>query len=612
MYMNKMYTMGTEVQVVTDHQPLLSAYDDSPKAKQLRVDRHRTKLLSFQYSLTYEPGNETPCDYGSRHPPKCEFTQREIDDWSIEVGDDIFVNRVIEDSLPCAITMDMIRNEITSNDEMKLLHKCVISHDERRVAKDLKDYHCVFNDLWTSDGIILKGNQIVIPPTLRAEVVGLAHEGHQHADKTLNLLRQNSWFPKMRKHVLDYVESCIACLAAIPQVTPEPLQPNMLPERPWKDVHADFKGPIGEKYYFHVMIDQYSKYPEVDILTSTSFKKLRPCLDRIFSGQGIPENVTTDNGPPYPGHDMKMYAKEMGFEMNFTTPNNPEANGFAEIFVKILCKLLHTAVAEGKDPKAELYKYLLHYRATPHPTTGLSPSEMLNHRKLRTKLPYWSNEQESQEVKEARQRHDERKKEQKRNFDRRRRAKPKDINVGDSILVRQKKSTIKPPFDPSSYTVHDVHGNRVTASRNGQIRVRDKNHIKKVKCRPDYVKPSWEQQHQAPTAAYEEQDIECNWRKTTSATEERYSDHAPEEHEECGATEERYDYHASEEHAECSATEERYSDHAPEEHDEDDAAGMEAYLQSLLQSAEKRVTRSSGTKLQWNPTMGDKNVILKD
>ena len=65
-------------------------------------------------------------------------------------------------------------------------------------------------------------------------------------------------------------------------------------------------------------------------------------------------------------------------------------------------------------------------------------------------------------------------------------------------------------------------------------------------------------------------------------------------------------------HAERSATEERYSDHAPEEHDEDDAAGMEAYLQSLLQSAEKRVTRSSGTKLQWNPTMGDKNVILKD
>ena len=44
MYMNKMYTMGTEVEIVTDHQPLLSAYDESPKPKQLRIDRHRTKL----------------------------------------------------------------------------------------------------------------------------------------------------------------------------------------------------------------------------------------------------------------------------------------------------------------------------------------------------------------------------------------------------------------------------------------------------------------------------------------------------------------------------------------------------------------------------------------
>ena len=73
------------------------------------------------------------------------------------------------------------------------------------------------NELWANDGIILRGNQIVIPSTLRADVVGLAHEGHQNADKTLSLLRQNCWFPKMRKSVLDYVESC---LAAIPQETP--------------------------------------------------------------------------------------------------------------------------------------------------------------------------------------------------------------------------------------------------------------------------------------------------------------------------------------------------------------------------------------------------------
>ena len=54
MHMNRMYTLGTKVEVVTDHKPLLDAYQ-RPKPKQLRIDRHRTKLLGFDYVLTHEP-----------------------------------------------------------------------------------------------------------------------------------------------------------------------------------------------------------------------------------------------------------------------------------------------------------------------------------------------------------------------------------------------------------------------------------------------------------------------------------------------------------------------------------------------------------------------------
>ena len=150
----------------------------------------------------------------------------------------------------------------------------------------LKQYHGVFCDLWTSDGVILKGCQIIIPKFLRANVIGLAHEGHQHAEKTLNLLRQGSWFPKTREDVLDYVQSCNACLSAVPQVATVPMQSNLLPECPWQYLNADFMGPIGGEFCFHIVIDQYSKYSEVDIVSSTSFKSLRPKLDRIFSGNG--------------------------------------------------------------------------------------------------------------------------------------------------------------------------------------------------------------------------------------------------------------------------------------------------------------------------------------
>ena len=226
--------------------------------------------------------------------------------------------------------------------------------------------------------------------------------------------------------------------------------------------------------------------------------------------------------------------------------------------------------------------------------------------------------------------------EQKKQFDRRRRAKPKDIKVGDLILIKQQKSTTKPPFDPAPYTVDHISGNRVTASRNGEVKVRDKNHIKKVKNRPEYVRPSWEQKRQTLPTLYEEQDIDCFWRRDKAdhaSRDSAYEDIALREHEENVATgESASENYASDEHGEvvvpANSTGE---DHASEEHD-DNTQGqypseasavaasedsqvadddMEAHLQSLLHAAEKRVTRSSGKNLQWNSTIGDTCVVLE-
>ena len=106
----------------------------------------------------------------------------------------------------------------------------------------------------------------------------------------------------MRKQVQDFVAFCLPCNAAQPDTQAVPLQPNFLPDWPWQKVHADFKGLIGGKYYLHAVIDQYSKFPEADLVSSTSFKKLKPILDRIFSTHGIPESLTTDKGPLYSSH----------------------------------------------------------------------------------------------------------------------------------------------------------------------------------------------------------------------------------------------------------------------------------------------------------------------
>ena len=155
----------------------------------------------------------------------------------------------------------------------------------------------------------------------------------------------------MRTQVLSYVESCLLYTAAQAHTPPIPLNPNLLPGRPWQRLHADFKGPIKGRYYLYVIIDQYSKYPEVGLVTSTSFKKLKPVLDHVFATHGYPETVTADNGLPYSSYEMEKYAKGKGFRLPPVTPDDPQCDGFVESFVKVMCKLLHTAVSKIKIQK---------------------------------------------------------------------------------------------------------------------------------------------------------------------------------------------------------------------------------------------------------------------
>ena len=81
-------------------------------------------------------------------------------------------------------------------------------------------------------------------------------------------------------------------------------------DRPWQYVAMDFKGPVGNQFYFLLIIDEYSHFPVVEIVTTAAADKVIPLLDKVFSTHGIPETVKSDNGPPLNGEDMRIYAQQ--------------------------------------------------------------------------------------------------------------------------------------------------------------------------------------------------------------------------------------------------------------------------------------------------------------
>ena len=85
--------------------------------------------------------------------------------------------------------------------------------------------------------------------------------------------------------------------------------------------------------------------------------------------------------------EFTNWVKFVGFRHRKITTLWPLANGEAERYIRTPGKAIRTAMIEKGNWKQELFTFLRHYIATFQTTTDMSPSEMLNKRKLKTEVP---------------------------------------------------------------------------------------------------------------------------------------------------------------------------------------------------------------------------------
>ena len=89
---------------------------------------------------------------------------------------------------------------------------------------------------------------MVIPHTLRGEMLERAHEGHLGIVKTKTRVREVIWWPGMNNKVEQLVSSCETCARFQNQQRKEPLLSTDLPQRPWEKVEADLFELEGDHY----------------------------------------------------------------------------------------------------------------------------------------------------------------------------------------------------------------------------------------------------------------------------------------------------------------------------------------------------------------------------
>ena len=362
-----MYLIGSSFIIETDHQPLLSLFNNPHSRPPMRIERWLLYLQQFDFKLMYCPGNKNAADYLSRHMLPLTDSDTKTSEARSQV-----VHHIIENTVPKAITLAQVQEATGKDPDFYKLIPLIQAGNHRscKANPELAKYAQVFQELSYMEGIILRGHKILIPKSLQQQVIDICHGDHLGIVKTKQLLRSKVWFPGIDKSVERRITNCIPCQASINTAQRQPLKMSLTPKGPWLQASADFCGPFPTGETILVVIDAYSRYPEVEIIKSTAAKEVLPAMERIFATHGIPETLKSDNGSPFQRQAFRSFAEEKGFKHQKIIPLWPEANGHAEGFMKNIDKVARTAHSEGKDWRRELYSFLGNYVATPHPCTG--------------------------------------------------------------------------------------------------------------------------------------------------------------------------------------------------------------------------------------------------
>ena len=241
---------------------------------------------------------------------------------------------------------------------------------------ELVPYWKVRSSLTVHDGLLLYNDCIVVPPLLWEETLARVHEGHQGIERCRMRAKMCVWWPDISKQLTETVAKCPECAKDVP-LQKEPLLPTQLPEYPWQVIGSDLFVLKGDTYL--LVVDYYSRCPEVIKLTSTVSASVIVALKTLFVRYGIPEVLHSDNGPQYSAEEFARFMECYGVRHVPSSLRYPQSNGLAERMVRTVKRILK----KSQDP----YLALLSYRTTPLPWCNLSPSELLMGRRLRTTLP---------------------------------------------------------------------------------------------------------------------------------------------------------------------------------------------------------------------------------
>ena len=231
--------------------------------------------------------------------------------------------------------------------------------------------------------------QIVVPQSKRQDVLSMAHEtalaGHLGINKTYQRVLNHFYWPKLRRDVVEFCNSCHVCqLVGKPnqKIQRAPLVPIPAFEEPFSRVIIDCVGPLpktrsGNKYLLTIMCAS-TRFPEAVPLRNIKAPLIIKSLIKFFTLVGLPRCIQSDQGSNFMSGLMQQIMFQLGIKQLKSTAYHPESQGALERFHQTLKNMLRAYCANNdKDWDEGVHLVLFAAREAVQESLGFSPFQLV-------------------------------------------------------------------------------------------------------------------------------------------------------------------------------------------------------------------------------------------
>ncbi|KAI4313074.1 hypothetical protein MLD38_037849 [Melastoma candidum] len=268
----------------------------------------------------------------------------------------------------------------------------------KELYKDDEDFGAIFvqcaqqaiDRFHQVNGFLFRDSKLCIPKSstrelLIREVHGGGIVGHFGVDKTLAMLQEHFYWPRMEKQVRGLIARCATCQQAKSRVQPQGLYtPLPVPERPWEHVSMDFVLGLPRtqrrKDSIMVVVDRFSKMAhfipcqKTDDATNVADLYFREVL-RLH---GVPKSIISDRDTKFLSYFWKTLWHKLGTKLVFSTAYHPQTDGQTEVVNRTMAAILRTLVSKNqKDWDIKLAHAEFAYNRAPSSTTKSSPFQVV-------------------------------------------------------------------------------------------------------------------------------------------------------------------------------------------------------------------------------------------